>query len=165
MNRPFHASDPPSPRDGYARSKWEAEKVLANIEGLETVVVRSPLVYGPGAKGNLAALLALADSPWPLPFAGIHNRRSFIDVDDLARLLVECATAPQAAGATILAAHPEPASTNAIVRAMRSAFGRPARLLNVPARLIESTATIAGAREKVRRLTRAGDRCRGFDQA
>jgi len=153
--RPFEASDPAQPEDDYARSKWRAEQALASVEGLECVIVRSPLVFGPGAKGNLRALLALADTPWPLPLGAIDNRRSFIHVDDLADLLLECATRSEAAGRTILAAHPRPASTTDIVSEMRRSLGRPRRLFGVPAPALEALARLAGAGEKMRRMTRS----------
>jgi UDP-glucose 4-epimerase len=153
--RPFTADDPARPQDAYARSKWEAEKALIAIDGLECVIVRSPLVYGPGAAGNLRSLVRLADTGWPLPFAGIRNRRSFIHVDDLVRLLVECATAPQAAGKTILAAHRDPFSTKELVGTIRRCLGRPLRLFSVPARALEAGATLVGADEKMRRMTRS----------
>jgi len=153
--KPFDAADPAHPEDAYARSKWAAERALAAIDGLERVIVRSPLVFGPGAKGNLRSLLALADTPWPLPFGAIDNRRSFVHVDDLARLLVECAARPQAVGQTILAAYREPASTARIVAEMRRSLGRPRRLFGVPARALEGLAGLAGAGEKMRRMTRS----------
>ena len=84
--QPFRAGDAPAPADGYARSKWMAEQALAAIArdtAMEVVVVRSPLVVGPGAAGNLRALLGLVDSPWPLPFASIDNRRTLVALADL----------------------------------------------------------------------------------
>jgi UDP-glucose 4-epimerase len=153
--RPFTPQDSPDPRDAYGRSKWEAEQVLAGIEGLETVIVRSPLVYGPEAKGNLASLLRVADTSWPLPFAAIRNRRSFIHVDDLARLLVECGTQPHAAGQTLLAAHRDPFSTAELVASMRQCFGRPERLFGISPGALEAAATLSGAGAKMRRMTRS----------
>jgi nucleoside-diphosphate-sugar epimerase len=156
---PFRREDVPNPQDAYARSKWAAEQALAAIaaqSGLEVVVVRSPLVYGAGAGGNLRALLRLADSPWPLPFASLANRRSFVHVGDLARLLVACAATPVAGGCTYLAANARSTpSTREIVASMRAAFGRPARLVAVPPGLLEATAGMIGERERVRRLTRS----------
>jgi nucleoside-diphosphate-sugar epimerase len=157
--KPFRADDAPRPQDAYARSKWAAEQALARIavQGtLEIVVVRSPLVYGPGAGGNLRALLRLADSPWPLPFASVANRRSFVQVGDLARLLVACAAAPAARGCTYLAANTDSTpSTPEIVASMRTAFGRPARLVSAPPALLEAVAALAGQGERIRRLTRS----------
>src|SRR5579862_467986 len=153
--RPFASTDTPHPEDAYGRSKLQAEQALAALEGLESVIVRSPLVYGPEAKANLRSLLRLADTSWPLPLAGIRNRRSFIHVDDLARLLVECATHPQAAGQTILAAHRDTFSTPELVTAMRRCFGRPARLFSIPPGMLEAAATLSGAGAKMRRMTRS----------
>ena len=112
--RPFTSRDAPDPRDPYARSKQAAEAAVARAcagSAMTFTVVRVPLVYGPGARGNLAALLRLCDSPWPLPFGAVHNRRSFIDVTDVAALLAHAADHPRAAGRTFLAAYPEPVST------------------------------------------------------
>ena len=67
--RAFTSTDSPNPQDAYGRSKWEAEQVIVAVDGLEAVIVRSPLVFGPSAKGNLRSLLLLADTPWPLPLA------------------------------------------------------------------------------------------------
>ena len=155
--RPFGPGDAPAPEDAYARSKWAAEQALAQIARgakLEVAIVRSPLVYGSAVKGNLLALLRLADSPWPLPFGALDNRRSFVHVDDLARLLIDCATLPQAAGGTYFAAHPEAVSTAALVRAMRTHLGRPARLVRMPRAALEAAAAFAGQGERMRRLTR-----------
>ena len=153
--RPFTRADAPRPEDAYARSKAKAEEALAGISGLPTVIVRSPLVYGAGVKGNLLLLLRLADSSWPLPFGALDNRRSFVHVDDLARLLIDCATHPDAAGRTYFAAHERSVSTRELVSAMRSALSRPARLLAVSPRTLEAAAALAGQRERARRLTRS----------
>ena len=153
--RPFRADDTPRPEGPYARSKWAGEQALASAGALESVVVRSPLVFGPGVKGNLLALLRIADSAWPLPFGAIDNRRSFVHVDDLARLLIDCALLPQAAGGTFLAAHAESISTPRLVAAMRAHFGRPARLVRVAPRALEAAAAVAGQAMRMRRLTRS----------
>ena len=154
-DRPFTASDEPRPRGPYAESKWRAERELAATQGLEWAVVRCPLVYGRGAGGNLRELLRLADSPWPLPFGCIDNRRSFIHVDDLARLLIECASHPNALRETFVAAHPDPVSTPRLLAAAREALSRSRRLFCIPARALEAAAAIAGVGEKMARLTRS----------
>ncbi|MFZ3322124.1 MAG: NAD-dependent epimerase/dehydratase family protein [Usitatibacter sp.] len=153
--RAFTSTDSPYPQDAYGRSKWEAEQAIVAIDGLEAVIVRSPLVFGPSAKGNLRSLLLLADTPWPLPLGSIHNRRSFVHVDDLARLLVECATHPHAVGQTFLAAHRDPFSTPSLVAELRRCLARPERLFALPARALEWAATLSGAGEKMRRMTRS----------
>jgi nucleoside-diphosphate-sugar epimerase len=153
--RPFRALDPPAPEDSYGRTKWQAEQALAQINGLEVAIVRSPLVYGPGVKGNLLSLMRLADSSLPLPFAALHNRRSFVHVDDLARLLVDCAVSPDAAGGTFMAAHADCTSTASLVTALRGFLDRPARLFTMPPALLEGLAGVAAMRASMRRLTRS----------
>lgn len=154
--RPFAPGDVPAPEDAYGRSKLGGERAIAEVAaagGVEWVVVRSPLVMGPDAPANLATLLRLADTPWPLPFGGIANRRSFVHVADLARLLIECATHPRASGQVFLAAHPSPFSTPALVGALRRALGRPERLYAVPGAMLDAMGALTGQRRQVRRLT------------
>lgn len=156
--RPFSEADEPGPRDAYSRSKWRAEQALAGIAraaGLPVVVLRIPLTYGPGASGNFRALARLADSGWWLPLGAIANRRSVVQVDDLAKAIVAAAGAPGIGGRTYAIAHPEPVSTPGLVEAMRRALGRPRRLLAVPPALLEAAGTLAGRGERVRRLTRS----------
>ena len=157
-DRPLRATDPVAPADEYARSKWNAEIALAEIareSRLEVATVRAPLVYGPNAKGNLRTLLRAADSGWWLPFGAIDNRRSFVHVDDLARLLLACATAPEAAGAAFLAAHAQSVSTARLVATMRACFGRPRRMVRVSPRVLELGSSLLGQSERARRLTRS----------
>lgn len=153
--QPFTAHDAPRPQGPYGESKWRAEQALAATPGLAWAIVRSPLVYGPRAGGNLRELLRVADSPWPLPFACIGNRRSFVHVDDLARLLIECASHRAAAGATFMAAHAEPVSTARLLAALREALSRSRRLFCVPAGVLDTAARIAGVGERMARLTRS----------
>jgi nucleoside-diphosphate-sugar epimerase len=153
--RPFTRADTPQPIDAYARSKAKAEEALAEVAGLETVVVRSPLVYGAGVKGNLLALLRLADSPWPLPFAALDNRRSFVHVDDLARLLIDCATRADAVGRMYFASHPRAVSTRELVAGLRAGLSRPARMFRVHGNVLELAAAVSGQRERMQRLTRS----------
>lgn len=153
--RAFTAQDEPRPEGPYAESKWRAEEALRSVRGLEWSIVRSPLVYGPGVGGNLRQMLRVADSPWPLPFGCAHNRRSFVHVDDLARLLVECASHPAAAGATFVAAHAEAISTTSLVSALRKGLSRARRLYCVPQPVLEAGARIVGLGESMARLTRS----------
>lgn len=156
--RPFVASDPVRPEDAYARSKRAAEEALAQVaaeHGLAVHVVRPPLVFGPGARGNLATLLRGCDSGWPLPFAAVHNRRSFIAVQDLARLLMRCAEEARPGMHTWLAAHEERFSTPVLLRELRRALGRAPRLVAVPVALLEAAARLAGQADRMRRLTRS----------
>ena len=142
-DRPFRAGDSPAPEDEYGRSKWRAEQALAKVSGLEVVVVRPPLVYGPGVRANFRRLLQLVDSGLPLPFASIRNRRSFVFVGNLTALLRRCAEQPAAAGRTLLAADGEDLSTPELVRRMGKALGRRPMLLPFPARLLP--AKLAGS--------------------
>lgn len=153
--RPYRASDPPAPEDAYGRTKWQAEQSLARMGGMEVAIVRSALVYGAGVKGNLLELMRLADSSLPLPFAGMNNRRSFVHVDDLARLLVECAASPKAAGGTFMASHPDCTSTTRLVRTMRGFLDRPPRLFHVPVAALEGLAALGAQGARMRRLTRS----------
>jgi len=156
--RPFDSTDPPAPWDAYARSKTEAEQVIRRVaarSGFDFVIVRAPLVLGAGARGNVRAAMRLADGPWPLPFAAIRNRRSFVHVDDLARLLVGCASYPGHLAAVFDAAHPEPMSTPALFTSLRHHLGRAARLFGVDPGLLERVAALAGAGDRMRRLTRS----------
>jgi UDP-N-acetyl-alpha-D-quinovosamine dehydrogenase len=155
IEHPFRARDPAAPEDAYGRTKWQAEQALARMSGMEVAIVRSPLVYGAGVKGNLLELMRLADSSLPLPFAGMHNRRSFVHVDDLARLLVACAALPAAAGGTFMAAHPECTSTTRLVQSIRRFLDRPPRLFHVPAAVLQGLATLGAQGTRMRRLTRS----------
>lgn len=156
---PFRASDPPAPADAYARSKLAAERVLAAIAretGLAVQILRPPLIYGPRAAGNLAALVRLCDSPVPLPFLSIRNRRSFLAVDDFARALLAAAAHARAGTAsTWHVAHPQPVATPELAAALRDALGRARRLVPMPPALLEGLASAAGRRELARRLTRS----------
>ena len=156
--RPFRPDDAPAPEDAYARSKADAERALREIAArgkLSISIVRSPLVIGEGAAGNLRALLRLADTPWPLPFGAIDNRRTFVFVEDLARLLLACGDEPRADGRTFLAGDPVPISTPRLIETIRTALGRSARMMRIDVAALEAMASLAGAREKIRRLTRS----------
>ncbi len=155
---PAASRDAAGPRDAYARSKWRAEQALERISrasGLPVVVLRIPFTYGPGAGGNFRALARLADSGWWLPLGGIANRRSVLQVDDLARAVVAAAGAPGIGGRTYAIAHAEPISTTRLVEAMRRALGRPRRLVAVPPAVLEAVGALAGRGDRVRRLTRS----------
>ena len=156
--RAFAAVDPPAPGDAYARSKLAAERAIVEVasrSGIEATILRAPLVYGPGARGNLRAILRLADSPYPLPFGALDNRRSFIHVEDLSALLLACAERREAAGRTYLAAHRTPASTRALVAGLRKVLGRPRRLFPVAPGVLELAASACGQGARMRRLTRS----------
>jgi nucleoside-diphosphate-sugar epimerase len=151
----FRAEDAPAPADPYGVSKWEAEGALREIEaatGLEVVVVRPPLVYGPGVRANFFRLLEGVSRGVPFPFARVENRRSLVFVRNLADALARCATHPAAAGRTFLVSDGTPVSTADLVRGIARAMGRPPRLLPVPPSWLELAGRLAGRTDVVRRL-------------
>jgi nucleoside-diphosphate-sugar epimerase len=138
IDHPFRAGDTPNPQDEYGRSKWRAEQALARVGRLEVVVVRPPLVYGPGVRANFRRLLLLVDTGLPLPFGSIRNRRSFVFVGNLVALVRRCVEHRAAAGKTFLAADGEDLSTPELVRRLAAALGRKARLVPFPPSLLPS---------------------------
>lgn len=152
---PFHADDAPRPEDAYGLSKHEAEQALRHLAaetGLEVVVVRSPLVYGPGVKANFAQLMRAVALGVPLPLGALHNRRSLVGLDNLVDLLRVCLDHPAAANQTFLVSDGEDLSTTELVHRLGRALGRPARLLPVPAPLLRAGAALLGRRAAVDRL-------------
>lgn len=133
--RVYRADDPPAPCDPYGVSKAEAEQVLwttAHASGLEAVVVRPPLVYGPGVKANFAALMAAVQKGTWLPLGAVRNRRSLVSVGNLVSALALVADHPASAGQTFLVSDGEDLSTAELIRRLARAMNRPARLLAVP---------------------------------
>lgn len=153
---PFTAGDVPRPLDGYGISKDEAEaglRALAATTGLEVVIVRPPLVYGPGVKANFAGMMRVLARGLPLPLGrATRNRRSLVGIDNLVDLLIACADSPAAAGQTFLVSDGEDLSTAALLRRLAAAIGRPARLLPVPVTLLEAGAALLGKRQVAKRL-------------
>ena len=152
---PYVDSSPAAPRDAYGRVKADAERSLRAIEGLKLTILRPPLVYGPGVKGNFLALLRAVDRGWPLPLGSVRNRRSLIYVGNLVEAIVRCVEAPEAMGRTYLVSDSEPVSTPVLIRALARALGRPARLVPFPPGLLELAGSILGRGEAVKRLTRS----------
>lgn len=126
-----------APDDIYGESKLAAEAALAEVHGLEPVILRPPLVYGPGVRANFLALMGAIDRGLPLPFARIRNRRSLIYVGNLADAIVCCIEAAAAAGRTYGLSDGAPVSTPDLCRALGKALGRPARMLALPPALLE----------------------------
>jgi len=154
--RPFTESDAPYPEDAYGRTKLEAEQALAGISaatGLEVVVLRPPLVYGPGVKGNFLRLMRLVARGLPLPLGAIRNQRSLVYVGNLADAIVKSLDAPQAAGRTYLVSDGEDLSTPDLVRGLARALGVKPRLLSLPPAALGLAATLAGKRAEFARLT------------
>lgn len=155
LGTPFLFSDAPAPEDSYSISKWEAEQALwavaANTD-LEVVVVRPPLVYGPGIKGNLAYLLNLVRLGVPLPLGMVRNQRSLIGLENLVDLLIRCINHPMAAGQTLLASDGEDVSTPDLIRQMAVALRRSANLLPVPVKLLCLAGRLLGKDAEIFRL-------------
>lgn len=130
-DHPITEAEPPQPTDAYGRSKLEAERLLA-ASGARFTVLRPAVVYGKGVKGNIASLATLAKTPMPLPFAGLHNLRSLLALENLVDAIALTLTSEQAAGETFLVADSEPISVADMVAAMREGLGRPPHLVPMP---------------------------------
>lgn len=154
--RPFTESDEPSPDESYAVSKREAEDGLREMAvetGLELVIIRPPLVYGPGAPGNFGSLLHWVHKGVPLPLGAVtQNRRSLVALDNLVDLIVTCLSHPAATGETFLVADGEDLSTAGLLRKVGDALERPARLVPVPVWMLWAGASALGKGEMARRL-------------
>ncbi len=145
--KPFTETDAPDPADAYAASKLRAELHLAEVAfltGLEVVVLRAPLVYGPGVKGNFLSLMHHALSRRPLPLASIANRRSLISLDNLTDALAVAVTHPAAAGLTAFVSDGEDVSTPALIRRIATAAGRTPKLVALPPWLLRGGARLTG---------------------
>lgn len=156
LGHAFCHDDAPRPLDPYGVSKAEAEqglRELAASTGMEVVLVRPPLVYGPGVKANFAAMMRAVQRGLPLPLAcATRNRRSLVALDNLVDLLITCLDHPAAANQTFLASDGEDLSTADLLRRLGQAMGRPARLLPVPNSLLRLGATMLGRSNVAQRL-------------
>jgi nucleoside-diphosphate-sugar epimerase len=153
--RPFRADDEPHPCDDYGQSKLAAELGLREIPGIEPVIIRPPLVHGPGAKGNLARFCRLAQAGLPVPFGAIDNRRDLVGVANLANLIERCVWHTAAKGEVFLAADGEPLSTPELFRTIAEALGRPARMIHMPVALMRAVARPLGFGAEFDRLTQS----------
>jgi len=154
--RPFRADDPPHPGDAYGRAKLASERALAEIaaqSGLELVVLRPPLVYGPGVRGNFRALARLATSGLPLPFAALDNRRSLLFVGNLADLIATAAAHPAAARGVLLARDGADLPFRELIRLLAAGAPRPARLVALPPAAWAALRLLPGIGPTVARLT------------
>lgn len=151
----FTEADAAKPEDPYGVSKYEAEaglRLLAQETGLEVVIIRPPLVYGPGVKANFMSLLKLSATGLPLPFGSVNNRRSMVYVGNLVDLIVLCIDHPLAANETFLVSDGNDVSLRSLLTHMRSAMGRSARLVPVPVWLFKLAGALTGKRGVVDRL-------------
>ena len=154
----FSEADSASPQDPYALSKWQAEQSLMEISartGMELVIARPPLVYGAGVKANLLSLMRLIDKGIPLPFGGIHNKRSLLYIGNLVDALLQCANHEHAAGKTFLLSDAYAVSTPELCQCIAHSLGRPLRLVNIHPALLSSLAGLVGKSSVVDRLTQS----------
>jgi nucleoside-diphosphate-sugar epimerase len=153
--QPFSESDAPHPQDAYGQSKYEAEVGLQRIAtdtGMEVVIIRPPLVYGPGVKANFASLMRAVQSGWPLPLGAICNQRSLVALDNLVDFIVTCITHPRAANQTFLVSDGQDLSTPELIRGLARAAGVPAQLWPVPVWLLGAAARLLGREDALQRL-------------
>jgi UDP-glucose 4-epimerase len=153
---PYRETDTPAPEDAYAISKWEAEQGLVRIAqetGLEVVILRPPLVYGPGVKANFVRLMQGIQKGWPLPLGAIRNKRSLLYLGNFVDAIRVCVEHPAAAGQTFLLDDGQPVSTPELIHAVARAMDRPARLISVPVGMLQLVGALLGKRTAVSRLT------------
>ncbi|MDP2830248.1 MAG: SDR family oxidoreductase [Sulfuricellaceae bacterium] len=152
---PYHEADAAAPQDAYARSKWAAEQglwAIAGETGLAVVVLRPPLVYGPGVGANFQRLLGWVAHGWPLPFAQVDNRRSLLYLGNLVDAIRVCLAHPAAAGKTYLVADGEEVSTPELLRRLARALRRPVRLHPLPVSWLRLAAAVSGRGAELDRL-------------
>lgn len=155
LGQPFQADDTPMPVDAYGISKHEAEQALqqlANETGMEVVIIRPPLVYGAGVKANFYSMMQWLDKGIPLPLGAIHNKRSLVALDNLVDLIITCIDHPAAANQTFLVSDGEDLSTSELLRHTASALGKTAKLLPIPAWLLQIGASLLGKGAVAQRL-------------
>jgi nucleoside-diphosphate-sugar epimerase len=151
----FVETDLPAPQDPYGISKWEAEQALHRVAqetGLEIVIVRPPLVYGDGVKGNFAQMLKVLAKGIPLPLASVHNLRSLVYLENLVDALITCSTHPAAAGQTYLVSDGEDISTSELLHLLGNGMGHPARLIPCPSAWLNFAGRLFGKTPQVERL-------------
>lgn len=152
---PFTAQQPPAPIDPYGVSKWEAEQQLRKLSaetGMEVVIIRPVLVYGPGVKANFLNMMKWLYKGVPLPLGAIHNKRSLVALENLVDLIVTCIAHPQAANQTFLVSDGEDLSTTELLRRMSHMLGKRPHLLPVPAWMLETAAKLLGKQSVAQRL-------------
>ncbi len=153
--RPFTERDAPAPQDAYGLSKLEAEhglRAIAQETGMELVVIRPPLVYGPGVRANFRALMRAVARGLPLPLAAVDNRRSLVGLDNLVDFIVTCIDHPSAAHEIFLVSDGEDLSTPGLIRGLAQAMGRSPRLFRMPLWMLWIPATLFGRRASLERV-------------
>jgi len=157
-DKPFTEIDPPDPRTPYALSKLEAERTIWSVaerHPIEAVVLRPPLVYGPGVKGNMLRLIRLIKAGVPLPLGAVHNLRSMIGIENLVSAVLTAAVHPAAAGQTFLVSDQHDISTPDLIRILAAGLGRTPRLVPLPSALLALAGRLTGRSGEVRRLAQS----------
>lgn len=152
---PYRETDVPAPEDAYGISKHEAEEGLRKIAaktGIAVVIIRSPLIYGPGVQANFYLLMRAIAKGIPLPLGATHNRRSLVSLDNLIDFIMTCVEHEAAANQTFLVSDGQDISTTELIRGLARAMNRPARLIPVPPSVLMVGATLLGKRAMARRL-------------
>jgi UDP-glucose 4-epimerase len=155
IEAPFTSQDTPNPQDPYGRSKTQAEQALWEVtamSGLEGVVIRPPLVYGPGVRANFASLIGIVGRGLPLPLGSIQNKRSFVAIDNLIDCIAAVLQSSNAVGQTFLVSDGHDLSTPELIRSIASAFHKSPMLIPFPPALLKLAATSAGKRSAYDRL-------------
>ncbi len=153
--KPFTEDDLPSPVDPYGVSKYEAEIALLELAaetGMEVVIIRPPLVYGPGVKGNFLSMMRWLYCRIPLPLGAIENQRSLVALDSLVDLIMTCIEHPAAVNEVFLVGDSEDLSTTELIWRMGQVLGRPARLIPVPPWMLQAAANLVGRQSVAQRL-------------
>jgi nucleoside-diphosphate-sugar epimerase len=153
--RAYTPADEPHPQDAYGKSKWLAEKAVNDVAaqtGMQAVIVRPPLVYGPGVRANFYRLLRWVDKQRPLPLGAIRNRRSLVSLWNLCDLLVNILENPAATHGAWMVSDANDLSTPELIRRIAAAMHRRARLLPVPVTLLRAAASLTGRSAELRRL-------------
>jgi nucleoside-diphosphate-sugar epimerase len=157
-DEPYTELATPAPEDAYGISKWEAEQTLRRIEaetGMEVVIIRPTLIYGPGVKANILALLKIVKRGFPLPLGNIHNRRSLIYVGNIVDAIAVCAAHPEAAGQTYMVSDNEDVSTPELIKCVAQAQGRKPRIFPFPESLLRLAGSVIGRESTIDRLFRS----------
>ncbi|UHC82554.1 SDR family oxidoreductase [Pseudomonas sp. NIBR-H-19] len=152
---PYKETDTPNPQDFYGISKMEAEEGLRAIAaetGIEVVIIRPVLVYGPGVKANFENMMRWLQKGLPLPLGAIHNQRSLVGLDNLVDMIQTCVSHPAAANETFLVSDGEDVSTSQLLRELGAALNKPTRLVAVPQWVLVSGATLLGKKDFLHRL-------------
>ena len=155
IGKPFTEADPPNPHNPYADSKLKAEQgllLLSEQSGLELVIIRPPLVYGPGVRANFAALMRAVQRGWPLPLACVHNLRSMVAMDNLLSFIATCVDHPRAANTTFLVSDGQDISSPDLVRGLAQALGVAARLVPVPVSALQFVGRAFGRGDVIQRV-------------